>query len=180
MKPLGAFLPAVMQGTAVRLLQPSDVERFHAYRSDARLAIYQGWSPMSIGVAGEFIEEMASVSELRSGDWVQLGIAEVETNALVGDVGLYLEPDESTAEIGFTVHREAQGFGHATRAVRVSLSLVFAASAAKVVRAVTDARNVGSVRVLERAGFSRSHARQALFKGAPCKEFVYVYNRPAV
>ena len=178
MQPLGAFLPAVVQSTTVRTLRASDVERFHAYRSDAGLAIYQGWSPMSIDAAREFIEEMASVSELRRGDWVQLGVADVGTDVLLGDVGLYLDSDESTAEIGFTLHRSAHGLGHATRAVRASMALVFAASAANVVRAVTDARNVGSIGVLERVGFGRSEVRQAVFKGEPCTELVYVHNRP--
>jgi RimJ/RimL family protein N-acetyltransferase len=178
MQPLGALLPAVIRGTAVRLLQERDVERFHAYRSDAALATYQGWSPMNIRSARRFIEEMASVSGLRRADWVQLGIAEAATDVLVGDVGLYLEPDESTVEIGFTLDREAQGTGHATRGVQASLSLVFAATAANVVRAVTDARNAKSIRVLERVGFARSHARQAVFKGEPCTELVYVCNRP--
>jgi len=132
---------------------------------------------MSMRATEEFMEAMASVSDLRRGAWIQLAIADVATNALLGDVGLYLEPDESTVEIGFTLHREAQGAGHARRAVQASLSLVFAASAAKVVRAVTDVRNAESIRVLERAGFAQSHARQAVFKGEPCTEFVYVRNR---
>ena len=131
---------------------------------------------MSIAAAREFIEEMASVSELRRGSWVQLGIAEVTTNALLGDIGLYLAPDELTAEIGFTLRRDSQGVGHATRAVQASLSLAFAASPAKVVRAVTDARNARSIRVLERTGFARSCVRQTVFKGEPCTEVVYVYN----
>jgi len=50
--------------------------------------------------------------------------------------------------------------------------------AANVVRAVTDARNVEAIGVLERVGFQRSRAHQAVFKGEPCTEFVYVYNRP--
>jgi len=178
MQPLRALLPAVVQDTAVRLLHTGDVPRFHEYRSDAGLATYQGWSPMSLGAAREFIEEMASVRELRRGGWVQLGIADVISDALVGDIGFYLESDASIAEIGFTLHRSAQGMGHATRAVQASLSLVFAASTANVVRAVTDARNEASIRVLERVGFGRSRAHQAVFKGEPCTESVYVYNRP--
>jgi len=178
MQPFRALLPAVVQDTAVRLLQTSDVPRFHAYRSDAGLATYQGWSPMSLGAAQGFIEEMASVSELRRGGWVQLGIADVTSDVLLGDIGLYLEPDASMAEVGFTLDRSAQGVGHATRAVQASLSLAFAASTANVVRAVTDARNVEAIRVLERVGFERSGAHQAVFKGEPCTEFVYVYNRP--
>jgi RimJ/RimL family protein N-acetyltransferase len=178
MQSLGALLPVVVQGTAVRRLRTTDVERFQAYRSDAGLAIYQGWSPMSIEGAHQFIGQMAAVAALRCGDWVQLGIADADTDVLLGDVGLYVESDGSIAESGFTVHRAAQGVGHATRAVQASLSLLFAASNANVVRAITDSRNGECIRVLERTGFSRSHARQAVFKGEPCTELVYLYDRP--
>jgi [ribosomal protein S5]-alanine N-acetyltransferase len=178
MQALGALLPTVNRGTAVRRLHENDLERFHRYRSDAEVGRYQGWSPMSIGSAQGFIAEMASVSELRRADWVQLGIAEAATNVLIGDVGLYLERDESAVEIGFTLDREAQGAGHAMRAIQASLSLVFAVTVASVVRAVTDARNAKCILVLERVGFERSHTREAVFKGEPCTEFVYGYNRP--
>jgi len=179
MQPLSSLLPVVLQHTALRMLRASDVDRFHAYRSDTGLAMYQGWSPMSIEAARRFIGEMAAIRELRRGDWVQLGIADASTDLLLGDVGLHLEPDESIAEIGFTLHRAAQGIGHATRAVRASLSLVFAASNAKFVRAVTDSRNAESIRVLERVGFSRAYVQEAVFKGEPCTEIVYVYDRRA-
>jgi ribosomal-protein-alanine N-acetyltransferase len=178
MQSLDPLLPVVVQRTAVRRLRTSDVERFHAYRSDAGLAIYQGWSPMSLEGAYQFVAEMAAVQALRCGDWVQLAIADVDTDVLLGDVGLYVEADGSIAEIGFTLNRAAQGFGHPTRAVQASLSLVFAASSADVVRGITDSRNGKSIRVLERVGFSRSHARQAVFKGEPCTELVYLYDRP--
>ena len=179
MQSLESHLPVVVQGTAVRRLRTSDVERFHAYRSDAGLAMYQGWTPMSFEGAQRFIREMASVPFLPYGAWVQLGIADVNTDLLLGDVGLYLESDGSMAEIGFTLHRGAQGAGHATRAVQASLSLLFAASTVNLVRAVTDSRNGQCIRVLERAGFSRSHAQHAVFKGEPCTEFVYLYDRTA-
>ena len=55
---------------------------------------------------------------------------------------------------------------------------VFACSAAGQVPALTDARNRGSVRVLERAGFTRLDERQALFKEELCTEFVYACHRP--
>ncbi len=177
MHSLLTLLPGHAEGTTIRRLQASDLERFHAYRSDAGLAKYQGWSPMSLEVASGFINEMESVSELRRGKWVQLGVVDSQSNALIGDLGLYLEHDESAAEVGFTVCRMAQGLGHATRAVRFSLSLVFQTTAAEHVRAVTDSRNISSIRVLERANFRRSATQQALFKGEPCTEFVYVCRR---
>lgn len=161
----------------VRRFCASDVNGFHAYRSDASLAVYQGWSNMSLQDACRFVSEMASVQTLTPGDWIQLAIADPTSNALLGDLGLYLEPDGFAAEIGFTLSRSAQGRGHATRAVSMALSLFFSGSPISVVRAVTDARNTNSLRVLERVGFAKSTVREAFFKGAPCTELVYVYHR---
>jgi RimJ/RimL family protein N-acetyltransferase len=177
MQPLSALLPASAQGTTVRLLHASDLQQFHDYRSDVELAMYQGWSPIDLVAADNFIKEMAFVAALIPGDWIQLGIADSESNVLIGDVGLYLEQNESAAEIGFTVCRAAQGHGHATRAVGTCLALIFLTTRVEHVRAVTDARNVNSIRVLERANFVRYATQQSVFKGEECTEFVYVHRR---
>lgn len=177
MQSLAALLPAIQHNTIIRRLGAADLRRFHDYRCDAELAKYQGWSPMSLEAAGAFIVEMATMSALRPGDWVQLAIADSISDEILGDVGLYLEPDQSAIEIGFTLCRAAQGQGHASRAVRLSLSLVFAVSSVRFVQAVTDARNLSSVGVLERTGFNQSCVRQTVFKGEPCKELVYVCRR---
>jgi RimJ/RimL family protein N-acetyltransferase len=176
---LDEFLPARQGDTVLRRLRASDVVRFHGYRSDATLATYQGWSAMTREQAEAFVAQMAPVAELVPGDWVQFAIAEAGSDRLIGDVGAHLEADGAAAELGFTLCREAQGRGHAIRAVEAARSLIFTSTAAGLVRAVTDARNQGSVRVLERAGFKRLAERQALFKGERCTEFVYVCHRSA-
>jgi RimJ/RimL family protein N-acetyltransferase len=45
------------------------------------------------------------------------------------------------------------------------------------IRAVTDARNLASIGVLERAGFRFASQQPAVFKGEPCIEFVYRRRR---
>lgn len=179
MHSLDEFLPARQEDTVLRRLRVSDGFRFHGYRSDVTLATYQGWSPMTREQAEAFVDQMAHVGGLVPGDWVQFAIAEAGSDRLIGDVGVHLDADGAAAELGFTLCREAQGRGHAIRAVEAARSLVFACSAVGLVRAVTDARNQGSVRVLERAGFVRLAERQALFKGERCTEFVYVCHRSA-
>jgi RimJ/RimL family protein N-acetyltransferase len=174
---LDRLLPIARDGTVLRRLRPDDVSRFHAYRSDAVLATYQGWSVMSAADARTFVERMAAEATLPRGDWVQLAIADADDDLLQGDVGVHVDADGRAAEIGFTVCRQAQGRGHALRAVQSALGVVFAATAVECVRAVTDARNARSVRLLERAGFAREAERQAFFKGEHCTELVYVRRR---
>jgi aminoglycoside 6'-N-acetyltransferase len=177
LKPLLALLPAEIQTTRLRRFRSEDCLAFHAYRTESDLARFQGWSPMSIEDAGAFVGEMSQVTGLLPGQWIQLAIAEQSTDTLVGDVGLYYEENESEAEVGITLSKSAQGRGHATRAVRLATQLTLAASSAKYVRGVTDARNIASIRTLERADFVFSRARQAEFKGELCNELVYEFCR---
>jgi len=177
MQPLLALLPVAKDNTLVRTMQSADWEGFHSYRCDDELARYQGWSPMMPKDSQAFVQEMSAAPALRPGSWIQLTIADATSNRILGDVGLYLEPDESAAEIGFTLSRAAQGKGHAVRAVGLSLSLVFAASSVPFVRAVTDSRNASSIRVLEQTKFTKSSTQRAMFKGEECTELVYVFRR---
>jgi RimJ/RimL family protein N-acetyltransferase len=166
-----------MQTTRLRRFRAEDCLAFHAYRTDSDLAHFQGWSPMSIEDAAAVVREMSQVTALLPGQWIQLAIAEQKTDTLVGDVGLFYEENESEAEVGFTLSKSAQGYGHATRAVKLATQLTLAASSARCVRGVTDARNIASIRTLERAGFVFSSARQAEFKGELCNELVYEFSR---
>lgn len=176
---LAVRLPAMAGGTVLRRLQPGDLEIFHGYRSDEEVARYQGWAPMSRAEAGAFLAEMSDAAALPAGEWIQLGIAEHPSGSLVGDVGLYLAGDLDFAEVGFTLARDAQGKGHATRAVQAAVSLLFDCTPVPRVLGITDARNLASVRVLERAGFRFAEPRETIFKGEPCRELVYVSDRPA-
>jgi len=179
MPTLAALLPSRREATVVRRLRGGDLANFHAYRSSEGLARFQGWTPMSRASAAAFLEAGAVVQNLAPGQWVQLGIAERDTDELIGDVGLFLEPGGKCIEVGFTLSYGSQGLGHATRAVRIALALVFATTDATEVRAVADARNAAALGVLERAGFEWVTERQADFKGETCSERIYLYRRSA-
>lgn len=167
------LLPSTFEGTRLRLFRSSDLDQFQAYRTDPVVARFQGWSALTDIAASNFITEMSGVAALRPGDWIQLAIADAATDQLIGDVGLYVDPDECEAELGFTLSRQAQGQGHATRAARIATGLLFQCSKVRQVRGVTDARNGKSIAVLERTNFIRVGERPAVFKGEPCFEFVY-------
>ncbi len=169
--------PVQSDCTRVRRFRALDLLRFIAYRSDAELAWYQSWLAMTDSEAHTFVEEMASITGLLAGEWIQLAIADASTDELIGDLGLFLSADESEAEVGFTLCHAAQGRGHATRALTLALSLFFDRPTMQRVRGVTDARNVGSIRVLERARFIKVAEQAAVFKGEQCREFVYECRR---
>ena len=124
-----------------------------------------------------FLVEMGAGVFFQPGQWIQLGIAEPDTDILVGDIGLHLSDDSQTGEVGFTLTPSSQGRGIATAAVREALQLFFAASAVSQILGVTDARNTPSVRLLERLGFEFRESRNGVFRGEECVERVFVLSR---
>lgn len=128
---------------------------------------------MTDAEASAFLAEMAAVEAPVPGGWVQLGIAEAEGDVLLGDIGLHLASDEESAELGCSLARCHQGRGHAVRALGLIAALLFERTAVKRLRGITDARNLGSIRMLERSGFTRIGEREAEFKGERCREYMY-------
>ena len=170
--------PRLAPRVILRRLSPADFEDFQAYRSDPAVARYQSWSPMSVAEATAFLAERGAAPFGRPG-WFQIGIAERSTGRLVGDIGICLHRKESEpAEIGFTLATPSQRQGLATEAVREALALLFEQTEIAEVIAITDTRNLASIRLLERVGFVLSRTIPAFFRGEPCTEHVFVIQRP--
>ena len=170
-------LPREFLGGRLRRLREADLDAFQTYRAIKELARYQGWSPMPEAKALQFLAAMNSAALFTPGEWHQLGIADPATDVLVGDIGLYLSEDGTTAEVGFTLQPSTQGRGIAGRAVREALQLLFAKTGASRVLGITDERNLPSVRVLERLGFSWIETRHTQFRGEQCTERIYALPR---
>jgi len=175
--PSGDTLPRLGAGFVLRRLSSDDLAEFQAYRHDAELGRYQGWSPMSDAEATAFLVEMNTAQLLTPGCWTQIGLADPETQRLIGDIGVFLDQDGHCAEIGFTLARHAQGRGVATAAVREAIRFIFATSRIERLIGVTDARNTASVKLLERVGMRRTGTRNAVFRGESCLEYIYALVR---
>ena len=171
-----ATLPRAFGAGILRRLATTDLPAFQAYRCDAELGRFQGWSPMPDDEAAAFLAEMSEAPLFRPGEWIQLGIADAE-GRLLGDLGLLLDADGHEAEIGFTLARSAHGRGIATAAAREAIALTFASTAVEQVRGITDARNTASVRVMERLGMRRVQTRETVFRGEACTEAVHALAR---
>jgi RimJ/RimL family protein N-acetyltransferase len=170
-------LPRIAGRVLLRRMRAPDLPAFHAYRQDPVVGRYQGWSPMSESEAAAFIDEMSDAGLFLPDRWVQLAIARADDDLLVGDVGLFVANDAEYAEIGFTVSPAAQGLGYGSAAAAAAIRLLLEETAVPRVIAVTDARNIPSIRVLESAGMSRVESRETFFKGEQCTEWIYARRR---
>nr|WP_316641914.1 GNAT family N-acetyltransferase [uncultured Roseateles sp.] len=174
------MLPRHSPRTTLRQLAASDLGAFHAYRCDAEVGRYQGWTPMTREQAQAFLAEMSEAPFCLDGVWFQLAIAERASGRLIGDIGICVHAgDDAHAEIGFTLAPQAQHQGLATEAVRAAVDMLFEHRAIKRVIAITDARNIASLRLLERIGMSHTQTQDALFRGEPCTELLCELRRPA-
>ena len=86
----------------------------------------------------------------RQGDWLQPGIAALGTDVPPSDIGLVLSQYGAHAQIGFTLaHDGVTGLR------------------------APNARNLASVRLLQRRGISLQARGQTTFRGAPRVELDY-------
>jgi RimJ/RimL family protein N-acetyltransferase len=91
-----------------------------------------------------------------AGERADLVIVDAGSGAPTGDIGLYYqEPATGQAAIGYCLLPAWRGRGYATRAARLVAAWAFHAAGIPRLVAGTRPDNVGSQRVLERAGFRR-------------------------
>lgn len=170
-------LPIRSERVVIRRLSPGDLPAFQAYRHDPDVGRYQGWKPQSDSEALAFLQDMESAALFPPGKWVQLGIADGQTDLLIGDLGLFVAADGHSAALGFTLCSQVQGRGLGTEAVRQAVRLLFQHTAVASVEGITDARNAPSIRLLERIGMRKVATLSAVFNGEPCLEHTYVLSR---
>lgn len=163
--------------TVLRRFAPTDLAAFQSYRQDAEVGKYQGWTAQTDAEAAKFILEMQNAALFVPGQWQQLAISQIGSDLLIGDIGLCLAADKTHAEIGFSISPSAQGRGLAADAVYTVIKLIFEATDAPKIIGVTDARNVASIKLLERVGMIRRTSAEAIFRGEVCVEHVYSIDR---
>ena len=86
---------------------------------------------------------------------VTYAVTRLADDALVGAVGLILDPTNDSAELGYWIGREHWGRGFATEAARAVVAWAFDALDLHRVHASCFPRNPASGRVLEKLGMQR-------------------------
>lgn len=160
----------------LRSLEPEDAGPMFAYRSDPRVARYQGWEPASRREIEAFIRSVAGQGPDVPGAWYQVGIALRDGGGLIGDLGIHVPVhDRRQAEIGITVAPDHQGRGYGTEALRAVLGYLFEELGKHRVYGSVDPRNVRSIALMERVGMRREahHVRSLWFKGEWVDDVIY-------
>lgn len=103
-------------------------------------------------IAGLFTEHPAWL-----GDYGHRQIIERDSGLVVGSIGLFWPPSDGLLEIGYGIVSSRRGLGYAPEATRALTEFAFTAPGVHTVFANVELSNPPSIRVLEKAGFQRSH-----------------------
>lgn len=170
--------PRFCRRIVLRRLALADLIDFQGYRQDPQVGRFQGWTPLPDAEASAFLGEMNEAVPFQPGRWFQIGVSDPDSNRLIGDIGLLVAVGQEHAEIGFTLSSGFQGRGLATEAVGVAIKLLFERTKVARVIDTTDARNLLSIRLLQRVGMTRVETVTAVFRGESCVEQVFSLSRP--
>jgi len=159
------FPPIRTSRLLMRPMTPGDAAVFAAYRDDPETARYQDWDlPYSVDDALRMIGRQDADGWPVPGEWIQLAIE--HGGSLVGDVAVRVAEDGASAQIGYTLSPTSRGQGFATEAVSAVLERL-RGTGISTYRASVDPANAGSIRLLDRLGFSYlgRTERSALVRG---------------
>ena len=148
------MLPNIIETERLRLRPFSlqDVEDVFGYATDGKWARYLPVpQPYTRKDAEEFVARQVLLEREKHPSWA------IEHNGVViGGIQLGLDSENHIGELGYSVARKYWGKGFATEAARGVIDAAFDAyKELNRVRAWADSRNVGSLRVMEKAGMTR-------------------------
>ena len=121
---------------------------------------YLPWEPMDLDQARAKLEQRIGQAHIDAdGDAIVLAAVDPETGRTIGEFMLRLTSNEHRqGEIGWVIHPDVQGRGLATEGASEMLRLGFDELSLHRITAGSDARNVASIRVMERLGMRREAA----------------------
>ncbi|OOG47100.1 GNAT family protein [Rhodanobacter sp. C01] len=146
-------------------LRPADATALFDYRADPDVSRFQGWRPVSVTEAADFIERQADASLDTPDSWFQYAIRLRDGGELIGDLGMHMPPDaEGPVEFGISIAPAHQGNGYACEAVRAAFELVFGQLGRRRIHASVDPRNLASMAMLRALGMRQeAHYRESLW-----------------
>jgi RimJ/RimL family protein N-acetyltransferase len=162
-----AFTPIHTERLLLRPPRASDAVHLAARRSDPEVARYQNWiAPYPLDRAEAMIAELMQLDGPTNDEWWMLTVADPSDVEVFGDLVVHLTEQGRTAEIGYTLAREAWGKGYAVEAATALVDHLFETIGVTRVAATLHPDNPASAMVLERLGLLfEGHTRSSFWVG---------------
>lgn len=138
----------------LRRLTFDDAEDVFAYASDPEVTRYLMWLPhQSIADSLTFIT--TALERYKTGLTAPWAIVLTAENKVIGTCDyIHWWPDHGRAEIGYALSRDYWGRGLMTEAVKEIIAYGFEVKGVNRIQAMCEIANIGSARVMEKAGMS--------------------------
>lgn len=129
---------------------------YQNFGTDPEMFRYSGWNPYATNEAAEeTVRQFINSYE----DENFYGWAVTSDGRLIGTVGAYdYDPEESSIEIGCSIERASWGKGFAGEAVKAVIDYLTGQEEIQCVKAWCAADNIGSRKIMERAGMVQTSA----------------------
>ena len=139
----------------LREVRADDAPALLAIHSDPQVMRY--WSYPAWTQAAQAERKVADIQrQRRELDILVWAIADAGSDRLVGTSAVFtIDLVQGRAEIGYSLHRDWQGRGLASEALRLILRYLFDELGLRRIEADADPRNAASCRLLEKLGFVR-------------------------
>ncbi|MBG0812916.1 GNAT family N-acetyltransferase [Planomonospora sp. ID82291] len=115
------------------------------------------WAPDFPAEGDQVIADLLAEHPTWLGEYGHRQITERDGGLVVGSIGLFWPPGDGALEIGYGIVPSRRGRGYASEATRALTAFAFTAPGVHTVYANVELSNPASIRVLEKAGFQRSH-----------------------
>jgi len=136
----------------------------HDVGSIVDISVYNGVFATNITEAIDILEQINV--DVENGESLHWGIFLKDSSVLVGTCGYYRGYARNNGEIGYILRPLYRGRGIMTETVKLIVAFGFDTLKLDTVVAYTDPENLGSIAVLQRAGFKKVKSEHADFKFA--------------
>ncbi|MCE7999247.1 MAG: GNAT family N-acetyltransferase [Rhodobiaceae bacterium] len=152
-------LPIETERLCLREFCRSDADALHAYASQEEVTRYLMWGPNDRQASETQLSSFIEAAAAQPRTVYELALSLRADGRVIGALCLYLDDasdqEPTGAELGFVLHSDFWGQGMATEAAKALLSHGRSELDLAHVWATCDARNQGSIGVLEKIGMFR-------------------------
>jgi len=158
----------------IREFKPSDLDSIHEYGSNPEVIKYMPFEPNTPEGSKSFLEQAMSKQINENRTDFELAVVHKKEDRLIGGCRINKETDVQ-AHIGYMINQKYWGYGYATEVAKALVTYGFTELDVHRIYATCVPDNVGSWRVLEKAGLVREgRLRESMMRqGKYLDAFVY-------
>lgn len=140
----------------LREMDESDFEAIHTYAQDPEVSKYQPWGPNSEEETWGYLQQVLLLQRQSPRKGFEIAVVLKEENLLIGACSVHVSDAENREGwMGYCYNKAYWGQGYASEAAKAILEFGFRNLGLHRIFATCDPDNIGSARVLEKAGMQR-------------------------